>query len=151
MRNYTTEQYYNYVVLNNYRRIKMKVYFKVRRDETWDEYEVMVIDPVTGNKIPERSYFTDDSQDAIDTFNAMVKEEEKRCEDCEAPDKSYLSKYCLECELDVCPPDNFETEKTKRGTQGIDKNGNQFNAYEAYCQGLISPNELKEAVEKYYK
>ena len=49
--------------------------FKIKKNTEWNEYEVMVFNEVTGKKIPERSYFTDDPTDAIETFNAMVKME----------------------------------------------------------------------------
>jgi hypothetical protein len=37
-----------------------------------------------------------------------------------------------------------------RSTQGITPNGIQFNAYEAFVQDLITNDELKKAVKKYY-
>jgi len=57
--------------------------------------------------------------------------------------------YELSKQLAIAVPKAIKMEK-ERSTQGIDPNGNKFNAYEAYVQGLINKDELDEAVKKYY-
>jgi hypothetical protein len=37
-----------------------------------------------------------------------------------------------------------------RSTQGILPNGTQFNVYEAYMHNLLTSQECKEAIDRYY-
>lgn len=66
----------------------MKTTFKIVKDTEWDEYQVQVFE--NGNLNLERTYHTDDQQDAINTFKTMY-DEQKKNEAKEQQNRKYSS------------------------------------------------------------